>query len=110
MVGCTVRVALALTIGRALREGTENPNKQENDITPNLYLVNVPVQHRFIHTKRTNNQICMGIKTVTGRLLALIDDRDQTLFSTWVPIMIQICVSPQSKTKVGWKRAGSPLA
>lgn len=33
-----------------------------------------------------------------------------TFCSTWVTVLIQISVAPQSKAKTGWKRAGSPLA
>lgn len=120
MVGCTVRDALAFTIGRALIGSTE----QKRIRTPRIayilicallcaitYLYKTALSAPKAPTIRSETRESELIEDIKEEDKVFVDTQGWTnSCSTWVAVLIQIFVASQSEAKTVRKRAGSPLA
>lgn len=120
MVGCTVRDALALTIGRALIGSTEQKRIRIQRIVY-IFLSALLCAITYLYTTALSAPKAPTIRSETreSELNEDIKEEDKVLTetrgwtfscSTWVAVLIQIFVASQSEAKTVRKRAGSPLA
>lgn len=120
MVGCTVRDALAFTIGRALIGSTEQKRIRIPRIAYILicallcaitYLYKTALSAPKAPTIRSETRESELNEDIKEEDKVFIDTQGWTnSCSTWVAVLIQIFVASQSEAKTVRKRAGSPLA